>query len=228
MKIRLFSLLVFIFFLSCTSQKNSDEFINNTSGRYLFNENEVIEIYFEDAEMHAKWRGNNNIELLKVDNNSFYMKELNEKMIFVSQPKMHIELAPKTEHDGILYHFDKMENGAKTPDEYFKDKEYEKALTGYLNIQKKDSLNPNIRERSINRLGYNYIRNKDHDNAVEIFKINIALYPKSSNVYDSLGDAYLVKKDTINAIEYYKKALAINPENRNAEKAYTKLTAKQK
>ncbi|WP_026777417.1 lipopolysaccharide assembly protein LapB [Polaribacter sp. Hel_I_88] len=217
-------LILSIIVSSCTSQKNTDEFINATSGRYLFNANEVLEIYFDDAEMHAKWRGNDDIELLKVSDSSFYMKELNEKMIFVSNPKMHIELAPKTEHDGILYHFDKMKKGEKTPDEYFKAKEYEKALTGYLHIQQKDSLNANIREYSLNRLGYTYLKNKEEEKAIEIFKINIALYPKSSNVYDSMADAYLAKKDTTNAVMYYKKALAINPENRNAKNAYQKLT----
>tara|TARA_R110002074_G_scaffold155215_2_gene310932 strand:- start:533 stop:1213 length:681 start_codon:yes stop_codon:yes gene_type:complete len=217
-------LILCILISSCTSQKNTEDFINATSGRYLFNANEVLEIYFEEAEMHAKWRGNDNIELLKVSDSSFYMKELNEKMIFVSNPTMHIELAPKTEHDGIIYHFDKMAKGEKTPDEYFKAKEYEKALTGYLNIQQKDSLNPTIKERTLNKLGYNYLRNKEYDNAIEIFNINKALYPKSSNVYDALGDGYLAKKDTTNAIVYYQKTLAINPENSNAKKAYKKLT----
>ncbi|AOW16727.1 hypothetical protein LPB03_04265 [Polaribacter vadi] len=218
-------LILCILISSCTSQKNTEDFINATSGRYLFNANEVLEIYFEEAEMHAKWRGNDNIELLKVSDSSFYMKELNEKMIFVSNPTMHIELAPKTEHDGIIYRFDKMAKGEKTPDEYFKAKEYEKALTGYLNIQLKDSLNPTIKERTLNKLGYNYLRNKEYDNAIEIFNINKALYPKSSNVYDALGDGYLAKKDTTNAIVYYQKTLAINPENSNAKKAYKKLTA---
>ena len=217
-------LILCILISSCTSQKNTEDFINATSGRYLFNANEVLEIYFEEAEMHAKWRGNDNIELLKVSDSSFYMKELNEKMIFVSNPTMHIELAPKTEHDGIIYHFDKMAKGKKTPDEYFKAKEYEKALTGYLNIQQKDSLNPTIKERTLNKLGYNYLRNKEYENAIEIFNINKVLYPKSSIVYDALGDVYLAKKDTTNAIVYYQKTLAINPENSNAKKAYKKLT----
>ena len=219
-------LLIVCFLLSnCTSQKNDENFINETSGRYLFNANEVLEIYFEDAEMHAKWRGNDNIELLKVSDSSFYMKELNEKMIFVSIPKMHIELAPKTEHDGIIYHFDKMSKDEKTPDEYFKAKKYDKALAGFLNIQKKDSLNANIRENTLNRLGYRYLRSKNDDKAIEIFKINKALYPKSSNVYDALGDGYLSKKDTTNAILFYKKALDINPENSSAKKVYKELTA---
>ena len=210
--------------LSCSSQKNSEEFIDATSGRYLFNANEVLEIYFEDAEMHAKWRGNDDIELLKVSDSAFYMKELNEKMLFVSKPEMHIELAPKTEHKGVNYYFEKMEKGEKTPSEYFNDKEYKKALEAYKKIKEKDSLNPNISEYRLNTLGYQFLRNKKIEEAKELFNINIALHPKSSNVYDSMGDAFFEEKDTLNAIKFYKKALAINPENRSSKSRLNKLT----
>ena len=226
MKKFLLFLILTTLLVSCTSQKNSKEFIKTTSGRYLFNANEVLEIYFKEDILHAKWRGNDQIELLKINDSSFYMKELNEKMLFVSNPEMHIKLAPKTEHEGIEYYFKKMNSDEKTPSEYFKLKKYDKALIGYKAIKKQDSLNPIIKERHLNRLGYNFIRSKDFDLAIEIFKINIALYPTSSNVYDSLGDAFLSKKDTLNAIEYYKKALRINPENSNAKKAFRKLTPK--
>lgn len=226
MKIRATALLLILILTSCTSQKNSETFMTATSGRYLFNANEVLEIYFKESIMLAKWRGNDALELLKVNDSSFYMKALNEKIVFVSQPKMHIELAPKTEHDGILYHFEKMEKGKKTPDEHFRAKEYNKALAGFINIQKEDSLNPYIKENRLNSLGYTFIRNKEYNAAIEVLKINTILYPESSNVYDSLGDAYLAQKDTLNAIKYYRKALDINPEKRNAKKAYKKLTSK--
>lgn len=226
MKKTLFILFTFILLTSCTSQKNKDSFIKATSGRYLFNANEVLEIYFEDAIMHAKWRGNDDIELLKVNDSAFYMKELNEKMLFVSKPKMHIELAPKTEHKGVIYRFDKMEKGEKTPSEYFNDKEYDKALTAFKTIKEKDSLNPNVSERRLNTLAYRFLRNEEYDEAKELFKINMALYPNSSNVYDSMGDLYFSKKDTVNAIIYYKKALAINPENRSSKARLNRLTKK--
>ena len=226
MKKTLFILFTFILLTSCTSQKNKDSFIEATSGRYLFNANEVLEIYFEDGIMHAKWRGNDDIELLKVNDSAFYMKELNEKMLFVSKPKMHIELAPKTEHKGVIYRFDKMEKGEKTPSEYFNDKEYDKALTAFKTIKEKDSLNPNVSERRLNTLAYRFLRNEEYDEAKELFKINMALYPNSSNVYDSMSDLYFSKKDTVNAIIYYKKALAINPENRSSKARLNRLTKK--
>lgn len=216
---------VLLFLLtSCTSQKNSESFIKATSGRYLFNENEVIEIFFKEQILYAKWRGNDHIKLLKVNDNSFYMKSLNEKMMFIEKPEMHIELAPKTEHEGIIYHFRKMKVGEKTPSEYFKAKEYDKALLGFLAIKKKDSLSKVINENLMNRLGYNYIRTNNFEDAIEVFKINVALYPEKSNVYDSLGEAYLLKKDTINAEINFKKALSINPENDSAQRFLTKIT----
>lgn len=224
MKKFLYPLFLLVLIVSCTSQKNSEEFINATEGRYLFSANEVLEIYFKEQILHVKWRGNDNIELLKVNDSSFYMKELNEKMIFVSKPEMHIQLAPKREHKNMKYHFKKMKKGEKTPNEYFEAKEFDKALTAFKLIQEKDSLNPIIKQRTINRLGYNYIRNDDFDSAIEVFKINTILHPKSSNVFNSLGEAYFLKKDTLLAIENFKKSLSINPENRSSKRFLKKIT----
>ncbi|QTE23667.1 tetratricopeptide repeat protein [Polaribacter cellanae] len=224
MKTYIYPLFLFILCIGCTSQKNSDEFIKATEGRYLFNENEVIEIYFKDKVLKAKWRGNNDIDLLKVNDSAFYMKELNEKMVFVSTPKMHIELAPKKEHNGVIYHFKKLNKSEKTPNEYFEAEEYDKALKAFLLVKEQDSLSPIIKERRINSIGYKLLKEGKAKKAVEIFKINIALHPKSSNVYDSTAEAYLVLNKKEKAIEYYKKALVINPENYNAKRAYKKLT----
>lgn len=227
MKKLTYYILFFVCLSNCTSQKNSETFIKATEGRYLFNANEVLEIFFVDGEMHAKWRGNDDIELLKVNDSAFYMRALNEKMIFVSKPEMHIELAPKTEHEGIAYSFDKMKPGEKTPSEYFNTKEYKKALAAFKAIKEEDSLNPTVRERRLNSLGYRLLRDEKYDEAKELFKINIELYPKSSNVYDSMGDAFNAQKDTVNAILYYKKALAINPENRSSKRRLNQLTKKE-
>jgi tetratricopeptide (TPR) repeat protein len=202
--------------LSCTSSKNADSFITETTGRYLFNANEVLEVYFKEKELFIKWRGKKDIQPLKVNDSAFYMKELNEKILFISLPVMHIELAKKTEHEGVQYSFKKMRTGEKTPTEYFQAADFENAMSAFKEIQQKDSLDPSIEESVLNKVGYNYLNQNNFKNAIEIFKINTVLYPKSSNTYDSLGDAYLKIKDTINAIANYNNALSINPENRSS------------
>jgi hypothetical protein len=62
-------------------------------------------------------------------------------------------------------------------------------------------------EADINNLGYQYLGAKQIDKAIETFKKNVKDYPKSWNVYDSLGEGYAAKGETDLAIEYYKKAL---------------------
>lgn len=201
---------------SCGNSKNSKEFIAAVSGNYLFNSDESIGITFVDDKLNVRWRGKDNIEPLKVNDSTFYIQEMNEKFIFVMQPKVHIILAEKREHKGKKYTFPKLALGQKAPREYLLNEEYDKALEGYLAIQKKDSLDRTIRERTFNSLGYKHIREKNYTKALEIFKINTKLYPRSSNTYDSLGEAYWFLKDSINAKESFKKALSINPENRRA------------
>lgn len=216
--------LLFLLFINCESQSNSEDFIKNTSGRYLFNANEVLEIYFKESKMYAKWRGNNEIKLLKINDTSFYMGDLNEKLLFVSKPEMHIELEPKTQHKGKIYHFRKMKDDDKIASEYFNNGEYKKALIEFQKIQKNDSLNNVIREGRLNSIGYDFIRKKKYDEAIEIFKINTILYPNSSNVFNSLAESYLYKKDTLSAINNYKKSLNINPENRSSKRELENLT----
>ncbi len=81
-------------------------------------------------------------------------------------------------------------------------------------------------ENDLNSAGYNLLyRNKIKD-AIDIFKKNVELYPKSSNVYDSLGEAYMKNGDKKLAIVNYKKSLELDPKNENAEEMINKLAEK--
>jgi Tfp pilus assembly protein PilF len=63
------------------------------------------------------------------------------------------------------------------------------------------------------------------EKAYDFFQLNITNYPKSSNVYDSMGDWYVTEKDNKKAMEYFEKALTLenNPDTRkNLEKLKAK------
>lgn len=225
MKTKLLFIFVLLIITSCSSKKNTEDFMQKTSGRYFFNADEVIEIKFDEGKLLLNWR-KQNLEPLKINDSTFYVRELNEKLVF-NTTKNYIKLAEKREHEGKKYVFNKLKKGEKTPSEYLVDNNFEAALKGYKSIKAKDSLNPVIRERNLNRLGYSYLSKNRFKEAINVFKINIELYPKSSNTYDSTGDAYLKMKDTVNAIAYYKKALGINPENRSSKRAIKRLTKKE-
>ncbi|CAM1365267.1 Tetratricopeptide repeat-containing protein [Tenacibaculum sediminilitoris] len=226
MKIKFLLLSLLVLIISCTSKTNSPEFIEKAAGRYYFNADEIIEVTFDkDNKLLIKWR-NQNLAPLKVNDSSFYVRELNEKLIFNTSENK-IELAEKREHKGEKYVFKMLKKGEKTPSEHLAEGNFEAALKGYKAIKEKDSLSPVTRESNLNRLGYHYLRSNEFENAINIFKINIELYPNSSNTYDSTGDAYTKMKDTANAVMYYKKALAINSENRSAKRNLEKLASKK-
>jgi len=85
-----------------------------------------------------------------------------------------------------------------------------------------------VPESAYNRLGYDLVGRLRFDEAIEVFKLNVKLYPDSWNVYDSLGETYAKTGKKERAIENYEKSLELNPQNRNAEKMLVKLRGVEK
>ena len=71
----------------------------------------------------------------------------------------------------------------------------------------------NAQENDINVFGYQLMNNGKIDEAIDVFKKNTELYPKSWNVWDSLGEGYMNKGEKKLALESYNKALSMAPEN---------------
>jgi len=219
-------LSLFIFISSCQKKANNPEFIKKTEGRYLFNSDEVIEVFFKNNDLFIKWRGANQIQPLKINDTTFFVKEMNEKIQFVTNPadkQDYIILLPKDENTPIAYFIKKLNGNEKVPGEYLKNNEFDKALSAYILIKEKDSLAPAIQEKHFNSKGYKELRNNNFTNAISYFKVNIALYPESANVYDSLGDAYKKKGDTLQAINNYKKSLELDSSNSRVKRKLKKL-----
>lgn len=222
-------ILLLLCVISCTNSSNSEQFIEKTAGRYLYNSDELITVYFKDKTLFIEWHGATAIKPLKIDKNTFFVKEMNEKIQFTNNPKDGIDyivLIPKQENDSIVYRFKKLAANEKTPSEYLNNNEFDKALEAYINIQKKDSLDPVIKESKFNQLGYKTLKDKNYKKALQFFKINMTLYPNSSNVYDSYADALKRKGDTLQAIEFYKKAVALDSGNNKAKRFIKKYDKK--
>jgi hypothetical protein len=71
-------------------------------------------------------------------------------------------------------------------------------------------LSERLPEPQLNLLGYNVLQElRKPDLAIWVFARNVALYPQSTNVYDSLGDGYLAKGDTAAARAQFRKSIAV-------------------
>lgn len=85
------------------------------------------------------------------------------------------------------------------------------------------STRPQDVEDQINILGYNFLYAKKFDQAIEMFKFNVKMYPTAWNTYDSLGEAYAATGNTELAILNYEKSVQLNPKNDNGKKVLQKL-----
>jgi CubicO group peptidase (beta-lactamase class C family) len=99
---------------------------------------------------------------------------------------------------------------------------YKNAIVEAKNLKK---TNPDLTltEREINGWGYKLIQQNRMTDALEIFKLNVFLYPASANTYDSLGEIYAALGDKALAIKNYEYALKLDPQNTNAEQQVKRL-----
>ena len=81
-------------------------------------------------------------------------------------------------------------------------------------------------QRFINRKGYDLLREKKFDQAIEVFRFNTIEFPRSSNVFDSLGEAYTQTGNKELALKNYRISLNLDPENGNAAQMIIKLQEK--
>jgi CubicO group peptidase (beta-lactamase class C family) len=80
----------------------------------------------------------------------------------------------------------------------------------------------------LNRAGYELLFNRQIEIAIEIFKLNIKLFPDDANIHDSLGEAYMMKGNYARSRELYNKALELDPEFANAREMLQRLDELEK
>ena len=121
--------------------------------------------------------------------------------------------APKKSFNEMLYKTALEKGGAAAVVEYRKLKTDQAAIYDFS-------------EGELNALGYQLLAAKRPLDALEIFKLNVEMFPKSSNPYDSLGEVYLAGDQKELALANYKKALEFDPANSNAAQVINRLEGK--
>ena len=91
----------------------------------------------------------------------------------------------------------------------------EVAIEKYREFSVKEYDKYDFSESELNSLGYRLLQLKRVKAAIEVFTLNVEIYPHSSDVYDSLGEAYMLNGDKEFAIKNYKRSVELDPKNRN-------------
>ena len=99
----------------------------------------------------------------------------------------------------------------------------EKGLNAAQVAYKRRKKGVDMVESVLNAKGYDLLNEKKMKEAIDLFKLNVYVFPRSANAFDSLGEAFLESGDKVSAIENYKKSLSLNPENENAREVISRL-----
>jgi dienelactone hydrolase len=103
---------------------------------------------------------------------------------------------------------------------------YDQAIPFWREVKAKD-LGFQLPEKEVNSWGYLLMQGKKLNEAIAIFKLNVAMYPEGFNTYDSLAEAQMAAGDKKNAIVNYRKSLELNQGNTNAVEQLKKLEGDQ-
>lgn len=103
------------------------------------------------------------------------------------------------------------------------EKGIEAAVAQYRELKTKQPTAYNFGESELNTLGYRLMSMGKLKEAVEVFKLNVEVYPQGFNTYDSLGEAYMNMNERELAISNFKKSLELNPNNQSAIQNLKKL-----
>ena len=108
-------------------------------------------------------------------------------------------------------------------DENFRNGQIVQAVSEIFKWSQEDENFNAYPEFELNMMGYQMMGADNLAGAIEVFKLNVALFPQSGNVYDSLGESYMNNGETDLAIKNYEKSLELDPNNTNAVEMLKRL-----
>ena len=200
--------------------------LDEYAGRYKVNPDRILTVAKEEGKLIVSPTADNKFELLPIAGGSFIRRDQPLKYTFtkgaagitdvvIVLPNGNVQTAPKVAADDLI------------PFEHLNSGNFEKAIAGYRQIKKETPNNAAVSEARINGLGYGFLRAKKLPESIAYFKLNVEFYPKSFNVYDSLGEAYMANGEKELAIQNYKKSLELNPKNTRGAEMLKKLTTNE-
>ncbi len=195
------------------------------AGRFQVNPDRVLKLTREGGKLHAEQTESPKVELFPISETVYLRKDRDIKYTFVRNSSGKVD-AIKIHSGGEESEATRVSNDLMIPYEMLMVGKTAEALDSYRRIKKESLQNVVVEEGRLNSLGYSLLRQKKLTEAIAIFKLNVEFYPKSWNVYDSLGEAYMENGDKDLATTNYRKSLELNPKNAGGVRMLKKLEGK--
>lgn len=203
--------------------------VGQITGRYSIDGNRLIEIFEKDSLLFGKSLGENPSELIRIADSVYVRRENNQLIKFRVNPeseKMEMVLMDPGD-EAVIATLVKMNVEETIPIETLTSGQFDRALEEYQALKKQNPSDQTVSENNLNNIGYQFLNLGKLKWAQDIFKINMMLYPNSSNVYDSYAEACMKLEELDLALENYQKSLSLDPKNTNAENMIAEIKLKK-
>lgn len=185
------------------------------AGRYRINPDRVLTVTSENGKLWAEPTASPKFELHPISESGFVRKDAPVEYDFVKNAEGSVDRL-KIRFEGGSSEAPRISKEMAIPYESLMAGRADEAVEGYRKIKRESPLNAAVAEERLNQLGYTLMNEQKYPEAIAVLKLNVELYPQSSNVYDSLGEAYMKSGNKELAIQNYKKSLELDPTNQNA------------
>jgi dienelactone hydrolase len=103
---------------------------------------------------------------------------------------------------------------------------FERTLARFRQLKEKYPQQTLVREKVLNRIGYELIWDGRPERSMDVFRLNAEAHPQSADAHDSLAEGYLVNGKKDQAIRSYRRSVELNPGNKNALEKLKELEKK--
>ncbi|MEN5057497.1 serine hydrolase [Sphingobacterium kitahiroshimense] len=197
----------------------SQQDLNAHLGSYKFEKYGFIKVYKENGKLMTVRNVDAPVELIKVGENKFAMRDWNFKVSFdMDSSSGKKELVQTLADKTVRSKSPQIGSDETVPLALILEGHFEKGVKAYQKAKQEDSQHEQLSEGFLNGTGYELLHQKKNAQAIAFFSINTILYPESENVYDSLAEAYLKDGQKEKAKQNYLKVLEINTKNEKARK----------
>ncbi|QQR88362.1 MAG: serine hydrolase [Flavobacteriales bacterium] len=194
------------------------------TGRYRNGSDNLVTIALRNGKLYREPLREPPTELVHIGDGEFVGRtdERSRRFLKDAAGAMTLQVS-ETKTGDVISTLSRMKDDERIPFESVLRGDRDAALQAYTTIK---SANPNdeaVDEQALNMFGYQLMNTGRVERARDLFFINMQLYPKSANVYDSYAEACLKLGDKKQALEFYKRTLAMDPKNPNATRIVAEL-----
>lgn len=194
------------------------------TGRYRVGKDDLVTIFKRGTKLFRQPLREEPAELVHIGDNVFVSRLDERQRRFEKQPGGEVRLIVSgPTKDDVLSTFDRMKDDEHIPYEFVERGDQDAAADAYAKMKAADPEEPAVNEQRLNVLGYQLMNEGQLKQARTLLFVNMQLYPKSANVYDSYAEACLKLGDKKEALIQYKRALAMDPLNTNAARIVAEL-----